>query len=124
MIKIKLILDLDDDVVKNMQGYCDHHGINIEDIITSLFNNFIQEPAELIDGLHSEDGNLDKLNNFSKLLMEYLNEAIYDIEETAKSDEAYETDRPMANVFRALARDHINKPYILPQLYKVYKENN
>lgn len=119
---MKLILDLNEQTVQNMQGYAQAHNITINELVETLFNKYAQEPATAIDKLHVENGNLNVLNEFSKLLMEYMNEAIFDIEESAVSDEAYETDNAMANVFRKLNRDYLNEAYILINLFKAFKE--
>lgn len=118
---MKLILDLDEETVKNMQGYCQQNNISINDLVTTLFNENIQKPAMIIDKIYERDGNIEKYNNFAKTLMNYLNEATYDLEESARSDEAYETDLPMSEVFKVLNRDIIDSR-ITALLYKTYEE--
>lgn len=113
---MKLILSLDDNVVKNLQGYAKTHDQRIEEVLESLFNQFIQKPSEKV-----EEIGLDELDNFRELLMHYLNEAIYDLESLAVSNEGVEDDERMAKVFRKLNRDHISNAHLLTDLYSVYK---
>lgn len=121
---MKLILDLDEQTMKNMQGYTTMHNITINELVTDLFNKYVQEPANVIDKIHAENGDLRELQSFRKLLMSYFNEAIYDIEESSRSDEAYDTDEAMAHVFRKLNRDHLENPYILTDLFMEYKKRS
>lgn len=121
---MKIILDMDDEALKNMQGYCDVQNIEMSNLIEKLFNKYVQEPANTIDEVYSEKGNLKDLEGFQKILIEYMNEAIYDIESASKSDEAYETDERMVEVFKALSRDYLHESYILTGLYKVFKEGD
>lgn len=119
---MKLIIDIDQDTLKNIQEYCEVQNTTPGILLENLFNQYLQEPKNVIDEILRIEGNLDEFHKFNKFLVEYLNEAIYDIEESAKSDQAYETDEAMARVFKALARDHIDQAHILTNLYKVYKE--
>jgi len=121
-LKMKLIIDIDQDTLKNIQEYCEVQNTTPGILLENLFNQYLQEPKNIIDEIIRIEGNLDEFHKFNKFLVEYLNEAIYDIEESAKSDQAYETDEAMARVFKALARDHIDQAHILTNLYKVYKE--
>lgn len=121
---MKLILDLDEDVIKNMNGYCKQQNITLEILITNLFNRYVQEPADVIDGIYKRTGSLADLEKFTQLLREYMNEAILDIEESAKSEEAYDADEIMAKVFKVLARDLLDNAYLLTNLYKEYQEGN
>jgi len=116
VIILKLILDLDERTVQNIQGYATEKGINPSQIIETLFNSYIQEPAEAI-----EEYGLENIQKFEILITEYMNEAIYDIEELANSTEANEDDSKMANVFRKLNRDHLKNAALLTDLYKEYK---
>lgn len=38
---MRLILDLDDKLVSDMQDYCEYHGITINYLIENLFNRFV-----------------------------------------------------------------------------------
>ena len=117
---MRLILDIDEKTLENMQGYCEQNNIPLEKMITSLFNKHIQEPADVIDELHA-NGELDKLHEFARMLQHYLSEATYDIQESAASDESYDTDLPMADVFKVLNRDIAKKYDVLTELYNAYR---
>src|SRR5690625_4222055 len=119
---MKLILDLDENVIKNMQGYCDQQDMTINELIERLFTQYIQDPANIIDGVYERNGSLKPLEDFSEMMTHYLNEAIFDIEQSAKSDEAYKTDFPMIEVFKALNRDIIPTAFVLTTLYKAYED--
>jgi|SRR5690625_1789770 len=118
---MKLILDLDQSTIENMQGYCSQNNISVNELIENLFNKYIQEPSNIIDDL-AGNSELNKLNEFAEMLTYYLNEAIYDIQESANSEESYKTDLPMVEVFKVLNRDHVQNAFILTSLYKVYED--
>ena len=40
-----MILDLNEQTIKDMQEYCDHHNITINKLITDLFVRYIKEPT-------------------------------------------------------------------------------
>lgn len=120
---MQLILDLDSKVVENMQGYCEQQGISINELVENLFNRHVQEPANIINEIYDEDGNLDDLKNFSKLLLIYVNETILDISDMINTTEENDEDAVMLEVFKRLAQEHIDKTYLLTDLYKVYRNN-
>src|SRR5699024_10494732 len=117
---MKLILDIDEKTLENMQGYCEQNNIHLEKMITSLFNKNIQEPANVIDELHA-NGETDKLSKFARMLKHYLSEATYEIQGNAASDESYDTHLTMADVFKVLNRDIANKYDVLTELYNAYR---
>jgi|SRR5699024_3258234 len=119
---MRIILDLDEKLIGNMQGYCDTHGIDVNELVTTMFNTYVQTPSEVFDDLYERDGNIKDIENFLELLSEYIKEATYDIEEDSKSDEAYETDEVMIQVFKALETDIIRQASNLVRLYEVYSE--
>lgn len=119
---MKVIIDIDDNTFRNIEGYCKTHNVEIGSLITNLFNKYIQVPANVIDDLYAKQGNLNELNEFRRLLTKYLNDAIYDIEESAKSNEAYDTDKVMAKVFKVLNRDLADNAYILTTLFQAYQD--
>lgn len=119
---MKLILDIEEKTLNNMQGYCEQNKDNINELVERLFNKHIQDPANVIDEIVQNDG-MDKLSDFARLLTEYMSEATRDIEESAASSEAYNTDEAMSEVFKVLNRDHITKAILLTDLYKVYKRS-
>lgn len=119
---MRLILDLDDDIVENMQHYCETHDITVNELVTTMFETNVQAPAEVFDDLYREKGNIKEIESFMQLLTQYLNEATYDIEESAKTVEAYETDKDMARVFKSINRDIVKQASNLTRLYQVYKE--
>lgn len=120
---MKLILDLDDNVVENMQGYCEQGNIDINYLVEKLFNTYIQYPAEMIDEL-ANNNELDEFYTFVGLVQVYLNRAIQDIEESANSDEAYDENGSVAHAFKILSRDYINSSHITTGMYKAFKEGN
>lgn len=117
---MKLILDLDENTVKNMQGYCEQKKITLNELVETLFNRFVQEPADVFDKIYEKEGDLKKLEEFQELLVEYLNETIIDLEEVSKTDEAYETDLKMLEVFRALNREYIYDARVMSGLLKEF----
>ncbi len=119
---MKIVLDLDEKLIGNMQGYCDTHGIDTNELITTMFNTYVQTPSEVFDDLYEKDGNIKDIEDFLDLLSEYIREATYDIEEGSKSDEAYKTDEAMVHVFKALETDIIRQASNLVRLYEVYKK--
>jgi len=120
---MKLIIDINDNTLKNIQGYCQTQNIEISTLFENLFNKYVQEPADIIDQIYEKNGDLKDFQEFVKVLKSYLNEAIYDIEMLSSSPEAIEDDERMTRVFKALARDHIDQAHILTSLYKVYKDD-
>lgn len=117
---MKLILELDDKDVINMQGYCKRQGISVNELVTTLFNRYIQDPADVIDELAERNGNIDELLRFAKILTNYMNEAVLDIESLIGTEEEQDDDKVMANVFRKLNREHLSKADILIDLFKEY----
>lgn len=120
---MKIIIDLDDAVAGSVMAYCDETGSTPSELFTNLFNKYMQQPFDILNEI-MVNGEDEEFIKFQKLLYEYFNEAIYDIESIAESSEAYETDKAIANVFKVLARDHLKHAYIITSLYKAYKERN
>lgn len=121
--KVKVILDLDEGLAGSLMGYCQQKDLTPSQFITNLLNRYMQEPVDILHDI-MVNGEEKEFENFQKLLREYLNEAIYDIEALSKSEEAYDTDKRMANVFKVLARDYLSQAYLITNLYKAYKEGN
>lgn len=115
---MKMILNLDEQTVKDMQEYCDHHNITINKLITDLFVRYIKEPTATFFEIDDDNEFWD----FVLLLNNYLSEAIYDIKSLSESEEAFETDEAMAKVFERLSEKHIKQAYVVMDLFKVYKE--
>mgnify|MGYP001947207303 CR=1 FL=1 len=115
---VKMILDLNEQTIKDMQEYCDHHNITINKLITDLFVRYIKEPTATFFEIHDDNEFWD----FVLLLNNYLSEAIYDIKSLSESEEAFETDEAMAKVFERLSEKHIKQAYVIMDLFKVYKE--
>jgi len=121
--KVKVILDLEEGLAGSLMGYCQQKDLTPSQFITNLLNRYMQEPVDILHDI-MVNGEEKEFEEFQKSLREYLNEAIYDIEALSKSEEAYDTDKRMANVFKVLARDHLANAYLLTNLYKAYKEGD
>lgn len=119
---MKLILDLDEETHNNLQGYAAQNNLSVNDVVADLFNKYVQDPASVIDEVHAKNGDLRELIAFKKVLMTYINEAIYDIQQSSESEEAFITDEDMMEVFKVLNRDIVNEPYVLTTLFKEYKK--
>jgi len=120
---MKVILDIDSDILDKMNGYCTQKDVPLNELIEKLFMRYIQEPANIIDELYAKEGDLKKLEEFQALLHRYLNDAIGDIEALSESGEAYDTDKPMADVFRTLSRELIHSPFVMTELFKTYTKS-
>lgn len=113
---MKLILDLDEKTIENMQGYADTHGVTINEVVENLFNTYIQEPANIID-----EYGLEEIRTFMTSLTSYLNETILDMESLIGTSEEYEDDKKMIEVFKVLNRDVIHQSSTTATLFKTYK---
>lgn len=120
---MKLILDIDDKMMSEIMSFCEKNETTPSGLFSELFNTYIHEPSYYLNKLIIE-GKSRNFEEFTRLLLRYLNESIYDIEESANSEEAYETDKDMVRVFKVLTRDYINNPYLITNLYKVYIEGD
>lgn len=118
MLDMRLILDLDDKLVSDMQDYCEYHGITINHLIENLFNRFVREPAISFSEVDEEKDFWD----FVFLLENYLKEAKHDIEMLSKSSEAFDTDKAMAKVFERLIEKHLRYGFVILDLYETYKK--
>lgn len=114
---MKLILDLDEKTIENIQGFAEAHGISINEVVMNLVKTHIQRPVDLIDQM-----GLENIQEFAKIITSYLNEATYDIQALIDSNEENQDDRAMAEVFKRLNQVHIIKGDIITDLYKVYKD--
>lgn len=115
---MRLILSLDDEIVKHMEDYCNYHNITLNELIEKLFTNYLYKPAIFIEEL-SEKERKD-FKEFTRLLQHYMEEAITDIQLLSNSPEYFDTDKPMAEVFRILLLEHLGDLHILTNLYKTY----
>lgn len=120
---MKLVLNLDENVIRNINGYCDHHKISADELVEDLFTKFVQEPADSINEF-VENNELDDFYEFGEILKIYLYEVINSIQEDSESDEAYDTDKQMINVFKELVFNYIDNGHIATGLYKAFKEGN
>lgn len=115
---MKLILNIDDEVVKHMQEYSKFHNIELNKLLEGLFIRHIQLPTFYYHQLE----NKEDFNEFMKLLEHHLNEFANDLRALAKTEEAFETDEAMAKVFEELANRHIKQGFIITELYKTYRK--
>lgn len=99
-----------------MQNYAQHANKSVDQVVESLFKDYIEKPVEY---MQTEK---ESVYAFSRLLTEYMKEAIYDLEDISKSDEAKKDDKDMTRVFRALNRDHLANSKLLTELHRVYKD--
>lgn len=96
-----------------MQGYAETTQQNLGEMLETLFNRYVQEPSEKINKVYKENGSLDKLDEFQRILHTYLNETISDMEFVADTSEAYETDKAMIEVFREIIRNVTTHPQLI-----------
>ena len=115
---MKIMLDLDESVITNMQGYAEQQQTSINELITTLFNRHVQKPATIID-----ENNGKEINKFAVTLTSYLNESILDIEALVGTEEEHKSDREMVAVYQRLNQKHVVKADVLTDLFQVFKEN-
>lgn len=115
---MRMILDLKDEVVKDMQDYCAHHNITVSQLIENMFEMYIKEPVIAFSEIDDDKD----FWNFTSLLENYLTEAMHDIKALSKSTMAFDTDEAMAKVFKRLIEKHIKQGFVILDLYKTYKE--
>lgn len=116
---MRVILDIDDKIFEDMQGYASTHNTDVNIVLEDLFNTYIQEPANIIDEI-----GMDELNDFAHLLHEYLNESILDMKVLIGTSEEYEDDSAMIEVYKMLLQEHINSPRVITDLYKTFINNH
>lgn len=117
---MKIILDMDDNVLKNIQDFCNFHHTKIEDLISNLFTKYIFQPSVIMEKLYKHKNDYSELYHFQKLFIQYINDAILDLESTLDSDVEYEEDKIMMEVFKRLGSKHIHDPYFMTDLFTVY----
>lgn len=114
---MRIILNLDEDIIEGLNGYADHTNQSIDDVVSGLFTKYLLNPNATLQETHPK-----LVDYFAQTLTEYLNEAILDIEALSKSDEKSLDDNPMMAVFQTLNRDIVSNPYVFSTLLNVYKK--
>lgn len=117
---MKLILDLSDELVQEMEVYARRKGITVNELVSNLFTEYIKKPHAHMKTFEMDEGGIENFQKFTQILTIYLNEAIYDIESLIGTEEEDPDDEAMAEVFRALNRDYLKQLDILTELYLVY----
>lgn len=117
---MKLILDLPNELVQEMQIYANKEKTTINELISSLFTEYIRKPRAHLKTFEMDEGGLNNFQQFTRVLTTYLNEATYNIESLIGTEEEDPDDEAMAEVFRALNRDFIKRADIITELYLVY----
>ena len=121
---MKIILDLDDKMVKDLQNYTRLQDITISELVSKLFNKYVQDPANIVGKLQTEKVTIQELEDFSELITAYVNEATLDIESLVGSDKEQENDKAMVEVFRRLNSKHLAQAEILTDLFTLYYDHN
>lgn len=117
---MKVILNLDEQTVKEMQDYAKEKNITINEVIETLFIKQIKEPAEVINQLYEHVGDVREIDCFREVLTSYMNETIEDIKMTIGTEEEYEDDVAIVHVFTRLNQEHLNNAAVLTDLFRVY----
>jgi len=112
---VRIILDLSEDTIRNLEGYAEIRGVSINDIVEKLFNICIQTPSDIIDKYGAE-----KVDRFGILLTKYLNETIWDMESMIGTSEENSDDRAMIEVFKELNRSSVMNSTVFTELLEVY----
>lgn len=117
---MKVILDIDEKDLKNMQGYCEIHQYDLGQLMSHLFNKYIQKPATIIDTLNEHNHNISPYFEFIRIFKYYLNETMEDIQSSIGTSEEYEDDKLMLEVFKRFNLEHTNDHYLIADLFTIY----
>lgn len=118
---MRVILNLTEQQVRDLNEIAETNNDTFEDILMLAFYKYIFDPSH-------KTGNIVLSNKYKEyerflgLLMYYFNEAVIDIKDSARSEEAYDTDVAMAKVFERIRDEHILQAMISTDLYEVFKE--
>ncbi|OFS61227.1 hypothetical protein [Nosocomiicoccus sp. HMSC09A07] len=118
---MKVILNLTDEQVKHLDTAHRETGQSYEKLLMDFFYNYGQKPAEIIDELHFNN-ELEQFYKFGGLLAHYLDESYKDLEEVAKTSEAYDTDKAMLKVMDRLINEHLQDARLMTDLYLEFKK--
>lgn len=115
---MKIILDLDEEIIDSLNSYALHTDSTAGEVITLLFKKYLLDPNAIL-----EKNDKSLTDHFAQTITEYLNEATFDIEALSKSNEKSLDDKPMIDVFKTLNRDVIANPYVFSTLLNTYKKH-
>lgn len=118
---MRVILNLTEEQVRDLNEISSTNNESFEEILMRAFYKHTFEPSYQIGELILNN-KYEEYSQFTKLLAYYLNEAVIDIKDSARSEEAYDTDVAMARVFERIRDEHILKPTLTVDLYHIFKE--
>ncbi|EGQ3391997.1 hypothetical protein KND94_001954 [Staphylococcus pseudintermedius] len=116
---MKVIVEIEENNYNNLISFSKLVDKNHAFLINKLISDHITKPYELRIHLSQHYSDKDILE-FKSMLIEYFKEAIWDIKESAKSNEAYITDEAFEYVFRQLFEDIINSPDTVLKAFHSY----
>lgn len=118
---MRVILNLTEQQVRDLNEIAETNNDTFEDILMLSFYKYIFDPSHKMGNIVLNN-KYKEYERFLGLLMYYFNEAVIDIKDSARSEEAYDTDVAMAKVFERIRDEHILQAMISTDLYEVFKE--
>lgn len=120
-MSVRVILNLTEQQVRDLNEIAGTNNDTFEDILMLAFYNYIFDPSYKLGNIVLSN-RYEEYKRFLGLLTYYFNEAVTDIKDSARSEEAYDTDVAMAKVFERIRDEHILQSMISADLFEVFKE--